>query len=168
MIDWSDERLLALTPQQLEAVRRNAVAKNELALAERIGRIQDLRKPERSGGAASPVIGFHFKCKDDYEVTQMPDGTFWSGVWAVDDGLCDPAIKLGGYVALHLAKRERSYRQGTLVDWKVEPRTKGKTPMGVSFLVVPFDEQLPWFGNGSGERGYRRLTDKPEWVPKLP
>lgn len=69
---------------------------------------------------------------------------------------------------MHSAKREPSYRQGTLIDWKVEKRTKGKTAIGVSFLVEPFAEQLNWFGNASGEKGYRRLSDQPVWVPKHP
>ncbi|WP_299643831.1 hypothetical protein [Devosia sp.] len=135
-------------------------------MADRIAAIQEQRRPRRAGGAVSPVIGFHFKCQSDYEVTLLPDGRFWSGVWAVDEDLCQPAIQLGGYVALHSAKREKSYRQGTLIDWKTEARTKGKTAMGVSFLLKPFDEPLVWFGNGSGERGYRRVDDKPTWVPQ--
>jgi hypothetical protein len=167
---WDDERLLKLSPARLEVLRRNAVNEGQIELAGRIVRIQESRKPKKlapANGPKSPVIGFHFKCENDYEVTLTPEGNFWSGVWTVDDSQCDPAIKLGGYVALHHSKKEHSYRQGTLVDWKVEPRSKGKTPMGVSFLVVPFEDSLPWFGNGSGEKGYRRVSDSPEWIPKL-
>lgn len=170
MFIWDDVRLLALPPDRLEVLRRNAVDKGDTALSDRIREIQESRKPKKltaASGPKSPVVGFHFKCENDYEVTLTPDGKFWSGVWAVDESLCDPAIVLGGYVALHRSKKDRSYRQGTLVDWKVQPRTKGKTPVGVSFLVVPFDESFPWYGNATGERGYRRVADLPEWIPKL-
>ena len=170
VFSWDDKNLMALPPDRLEVVRRHAVDKGETALVNLIEQIQQSRKPKKLGpavGPKSPVIGFHFKCENDYEVTLTQDGNFWSGVWAIDDSLCAPAIRLGGYVALHHSKKQLSYRQGTLVDWQIQARTKGKTPMGVSFLVVPFDESLPWYGNAAGERGYRRVADQPEWTPKL-
>lgn len=161
---WTDDKLLALAPEKLEQLRRNAVGRDDL-LALRIDAIQQSRRQRPTTSNNSPVIGFHFKCEADYEVTMMPDGTFWSGVWVVKEVLCDPAIALKGYVALHSAKRELSYRQGTIVDWKIENRTKGTTARGISFLLSPFEQRMPWFGQGTGERGYRRLDDEPRWAP---
>lgn len=162
-----DHKLLSLTPERLEILRQNAARRGEAELVRRIETIQQSRKPIRQAVRNSPVIGFHFKCESDYEVT--PDGPdrFWSGVWVVAEDLCTPAVELGGYVALHASKRERSYRQGTIIDWKVEPRSKGTTPMGITFLLHAFDEPQPWFGTGTGEKGYRRIDDLPSWTRRL-
>jgi len=165
--EYSDEQLLALEPARLEILRRNAVKLGEAVLVERCERIQEERKPARRGknraSDTSPVIGFHFKCVADYEVIPAEDGRFWSGVWVVDESLCQTAIDLGGYVALHQAKKELSYRQGRIVGWRHEPRSKGKTAMGISFLLEPLADPLPWFGTGAGEKGYRRLEDEPRY-----
>jgi hypothetical protein len=71
-----------------------------------------------------------------------------------------------GYVALHKSRATSSHRQGTIVGWREEQRTKGAKQVGISFLLVPFDEPQPWFGGGAGEKGYRRVTDLPAWVPR--
>lgn len=163
---WTTEKLLALEPVRLDIVRRNAQREGNIDLVQAIEAIQASRKARPSIRNESPVVGFHFKCEDDYEVTLTPTGDFWSGVWVVDEELCEPAREASGYVALHSAKRELSYRQGTILDWKSEPRTKGKTPTGISFLLRPFPDRLTWFGTGTGEKGYRRLDDEPRWVPR--
>jgi len=161
---WSDQALLELEAARLEIVRSNALKRGENELALRIEALQRARAATKTGGApSSPVVGFHFTCVDDYEVIEQSDGTFWSGVWTVAEVLCEPARELKGYVALHASKRENSYRQGTIIDWRNEKRTKGKSPMGISFLLEPFETSLPWYGRGAGERGYRRLDDHPKW-----
>ncbi len=164
---WTIERLSALPAEKLESLKINALAKSEATLLERIDDLQNARRKDRGGGGTgSPVIGFHFVCPDDYEVDLLADGRFWSGVWAVATAHCAPAVEMKGYVALHKSRSVLSHRQGTVIDWKTETRTKGKTPMGVSFLVRPFEESLQWFGEAAGERGYRRVDDKPAWLPR--
>jgi hypothetical protein len=124
-----------------------------------------MKRPRDPVANTSPVVGFHFVCEADYEVTPAENGKFWSGVWVVKEGLCQPAIDLKGYVALHSAKSEPSYRQGRIVGWKMERRSKGKTEMGISFLLEPLPHSFVWFGEGAGERGYRRLEDQPRYQP---
>lgn len=168
MIEWSDERLSALLPEKLEVVRQNAIRVGNTQLAERIRALQVSRRPKRTESSKkdSPVIGFHFVCPDDYEVTLLPNGQFWSGIWAVSESHCEPAKQMRGYVALHRSRSALSHRQGTIVGWKTEKRTKGKRQEGITFLVEPFDEPTKWYGDASGERGYRRVDDPPPWTPR--
>lgn len=168
-VKYSDEKLISLAPARLEDLRRRAVLASETSLVDQIVQIQSLRRPEKRprdpATSSSPVVGFHFKCVADYEVVPAENGRFWSGVWVVRESLVQPAIDLKGYVALHSSKGEPSYRQGTIVAWRVEKRSKGKTQMGVSFLLEPLSSAFEWFGEGSGERGYRRLEDTPRYQP---
>ena len=162
---WTVEKLLALDPSRLESLRQNALTRNEVALAQQCLEIQQGRKTKVPSAqrVKDPVIGFHFVCKADYEVTVEADGTFRSGVWAMDSELCDPAIELGGYVALHDNKKVSSYRQGKITAWSLKERSKGSTAMGVEFHATPINEPVPWYGKGAGERGYRRTSDEPSW-----
>lgn len=160
---WTDEMLIALEPAKLEQVRLNAQERGEYALSNRCLAIQQTRRPLRN--SANPVVGFHFLCRGDYEVTEVNDGKFWSGVWVVGEEHCEPAIRLRGYIALHSSRTALSYRQGQILDWKLEPRTKGKTAMGISFLADPVIPPQRWYGDATGEKGYRRLSDAPGWAP---
>jgi hypothetical protein len=165
---WTIEKLSSLEPARLEILRQNASSKGDTDLATLCETLQKSRRSIRATGPrekGSPVIGFHFVCKDDYEVTVQSDGTFRSGVWAVDQNLCDPAILLGGYVALHNTELEPSYRQGRIVGWQTKDRSKGTTATGVEFVLEPMDKPFRWYGKGSGERGYRRVGDEPGWKP---
>lgn len=168
--EWTTDALLALEPKRLDVLRRNAGTRGDAALIERCEQIQASRKPKKTTKSprtkANPVIGFHYVCEPDHGVVRLAGGRFWSGVWVVDEAHCDAAIKAQGYLALHSSKSEPSHRQGTIVDWKTEGRPIGKTEVGVTFLVEPFEEPMPWFGTGSGEKGYRRAGDEPRWVPK--
>jgi hypothetical protein len=164
---YTTEKLLALEPARLEQVRQNAVRHNEQALADRCAEIQLSRRSSgmiSRGSSKEPVVGFHFVCKGDYEVIPESDGTFRSGVWAIDSDLCDPAIELGGYVALHENKQVSSYRQGRIIAWNFKERTKGSTSVGVEFQLLAFQEPIRWYRAGAGERGYRRVTDEPRWT----
>ena len=164
--NWSLEKLSALSPPKLEILRQNALRLGEVELARQCEELQQSRKVRANGLPSrneTPVVGFHFVCQNDYEVKFLPDGSFWSGVWAVDQEHCDPAIAMNGYVALHESKSQPSYRQGLIVNWKLEPRTKGAKQLGVSFHLTPLTDALDWFGSGSGEKGYRRVNDTPPW-----
>jgi hypothetical protein len=166
---WTLEKLSALTPSRLEVLRQNAERQGDTNLVQQCTDLQQSRKkPSRSTPPnISPVIGFHFVCQDDYEVEQLPNGDFWSGVWAISPNHCQPAKDMSGYVALHQSKKNHSYRQGLIIDWKSERRSKGGKQDGVTFLLRPFEQSMIWFGNGSGEKGYRRVTDHPSWKPPV-
>lgn len=166
---WTTEALSALEPKRLEVVRRNAAGRGDAALVGMIETIQGSRKKKPAARApktkANPVIGFHYICEGDRGVIRLAGGRFWSGIWVIDEEHCDPAVASEGYLALHTSRSAPSYRQGTITDWKLEERPIGRTGIGVTFLVEPFDEPMPWFGGGSGEKGYRRAADEPRWVP---
>jgi len=95
----------------------------------------------------SKVIGMHFVCRDDLNVTDRGDGTFETGYWAVASKHCETVE----YVALHEAKDQLSYRQGRVIDWfTVDYGGRDR----VVFVVREHGPARPWNGGGSGEKGY--------------
>lgn len=71
------------------------------------------------------------------------------------------AVKIGAYIALHVAKSEPSYLQGIVRDWRVQRREPtyaegqtAKTEFGIDFLMELTDKPRQWQGDGSGEKGY--------------
>ena len=93
------------------------------------------------------VVGMHFVCRDDLNVTDHGNGTFDTGFWAVSHKHC-PGLE---YVALHASKDSPSYRQGRVVAWRAVPYA-GKER--VIFTVESDNQRRDWVGGGSGERGY--------------
>jgi hypothetical protein len=53
------------------------------------------------------VHGFHFVCPTEKGLTRNSDGTIWTGTWVVDRDHAERAVKIGGYVVLHVAKSHR-------------------------------------------------------------
>jgi hypothetical protein len=75
------------------------------------------------------------------------------------------AVKHGSLVALHISKSEDSYLQGVVLDWRKSPRNpryngevETKIDEGIDFLLRPTEIPTKWFGDGSGEKGYRWET----------
>lgn len=97
----------------------------------------------------SAVIGMHFVCKSDRNVTDHGDGTFDTGFWYVARKHWDTVE----YVALHESRDCLSYRQGRVVSWKAT-LYEGKTR--VIFTVEAEGTRRAWVGGGSGEKGYSR------------
>ena len=60
---------------------------------------------------ARHVVEMHFVCRDDLNVTDLGDGTFETGVWAVS---AEAAFSVRT-VALHQDKATPSYRQGRVI-----------------------------------------------------
>ncbi len=55
-----------------------------------------------------------------------------------------------------------SYRQGRILGYDLKPRSMvAKKNVGIEFLVEATDEPLRWFGDATGERGYRWTSDLP-------
>ncbi len=110
-------------------------------------------RPRRQArGVATPtagarVIGLHFICRRDLNVTLLPDGTFETGVWVVAEKHANTAE----YVALHESKTRGSYRQGRILSVR-SVEYEGR--LRRIFHVQPESKSLAWVGDGAGERGY--------------
>lgn len=131
-MEWTAESIVGLTVDQVKALRDNAVKRKaqrtvdlcNADLARRSARrtkpanaVQQTRKGE-------VVHGFHFVCPDEKGLTRNRDGTVWTGTWVVDTAHVERAVKIGAYVALHVAKSEPSYLQGIVRDWRTRERER--------------------------------------------
>lgn len=168
-MEWTAENIAGLTIDQVKALRQNAAKRSaqrtvDLCEAE-LARRRPLRTKRPNSHKQSyigeTVHGFHFVCPTEKGITRNPDGTIWTGTWVVGKNHAERAVIIGGYVALHIAKSERSYLQGILKDWRVREReptySEGqlvKTKFGIDFLIELTDKPLEWQGDGSGEKGY--------------
>jgi hypothetical protein len=94
------------------------------------------------------VVGVHFVCDNDRNVTDHGNGTFDSGFWVVAKSH-RPTIE---YLALHSSRSSCSYRQGRVIGAR-DVKYGGK--IRTIFTVQATREPLDWVGNGSGERGYK-------------
>jgi len=96
-------------------------------------------------------VGIHLLCRDDLGVTELEDGTFETRAWRVNERWLHSAA----YVALHQRKSERSYRQGRLVEFRVDAKRSDR------FLLVvePDGSPVPWPGSQRGKSpvGIRRF-----------
>lgn len=167
MTDWP--RLLGkMSPGELKATRNNAIRlgnANVLSLCDAEAAKRSPKRPRTKSVGASrtklPVKGLHFVCPQETGVTQNPDGTIWTGTWVVDARHAKQGARSGAYVALHTAKSESSYLQGTIKDWRQSPREQeyadgrpAKTRFGIDFLLELTQSPYEWKGDGSGEKGY--------------
>jgi hypothetical protein len=110
--------------------------------------------------ASDFVSEYHFVCSADRGVTILLDGRFKTGSWVVDEANVKRSIEYGGMVALHESRGSLSYRQGRIVEYAITARTMlpnddEKTSTGIEFLVEPTQTPLEWFGEATGEKGYR-------------
>ena len=98
-----------------------------------------------------PVLGFHFICRRDLNVTQLPDGEFDSGNWAVDESHAETAR----HVALHEKRSEPSYLQGELISLRPAAE-KGRFVFRVRATPTPY----AWPArSGAGEKAYCRADE---------
>lgn len=125
---------------------------------------------QSSHSATDVVIGYHFVCEQGRGVTEIGEGRFWSGSWVVAESNVQKSIESGAYLALHEAKSEVSYRQGSIVEYRRSPRDmvpesdSGIPPQideGIEFLVQETGQPYTWVGNGAGEKGYRWADQAP-------
>lgn len=106
------------------------------------------------------IRGFHFVCPKEIGVTKNRDGTLWTGIWAVAEARVKPAVTLGAYVALHVARSERSYLQGVITAWRTRERRYAdgrlrKRKSGIEFQFKPTDDPFIWpDAGGTGEKAY--------------
>jgi hypothetical protein len=170
MVDWS-KRIDGMSRDQIKALRENAKRLGDADVLElcnaALSRGSATRpRAKRVGGARkdATVSGFHFVCPQETGVTPNSDGTVWTGTWVVDSRHAERGAQIGAYVALHVAKSEPSYLQGTIKDWRRSPRERqyadgrpAKTPFGIDFLLELTGSPYEWQGDGSGEKGYAYL-----------
>jgi hypothetical protein len=161
-IQWDEQSVAALTSEELRNLRDNAMRKGAstvtaLCDAELAKRPTKAAPKQREvGNSGRYVTGFHFVCDADKGVTMNPDGTFWSGVWVVDEIHAANAPNVGAYLALHKTRAEPSYRQGLVRGWRKTTRNiAAKTEDGIEFHIEPTDQPYDWVGAGAGEKGYR-------------
>ncbi|WP_246668962.1 hypothetical protein [Ancylobacter sp. TS-1] len=165
--DWSTERLRAMETAQLKQLFANATARGAAELAAMCEAVLAERStPKRVSvpGGKRPgkdvVSEFHFVCEGDRGVSSDGDGFFWTGSWIVSEDEVIKSIQAGGRLALHSSRSEMSYRQGKILDYrKTVPDMVKKRNVGIEFLVAADDVALAWFGDGTGEKGYRWASD---------
>lgn len=89
-------------------------------------------------------VGIHLVCRDDRGVTELEDGTFETRAWRVNEKW----VRSAAYVALHQRKRDASYRQGRLLEFRYDIRL----PDRFVFVVQPMDDIGPvsWPGTPHG------------------
>ena len=93
------------------------------------------------------VVGMHFVCRGNKNVTDNGNGTFDTGFWFVN-----PKHRATvEYVALHDSKATTSYRQGRVISARDIPY-EGK--IRTIFTVRPEGGPRAWEGGGSGEKGF--------------
>ena len=102
------------------------------------------------------VLEYHFVCNNGEGVTDNSDGTFFSRSWVVSEKILKQSITLGACLYLHNSKREPSYRQGKILGYKkVQALGDGKVRDRIQFHVQSVDPPGVWFGEATGEKGYR-------------
>lgn len=109
------------------------------------------RPPRQGRRVGTPtkrvVIGLHFICRGDLNVTLLHDGTFETGVWVV----AEKHVNTAEYVALHESEVRGSYRQGRILSVR---SVEHEGRLRRIFHVQPESRSLAWVGDGAGERGY--------------
>jgi hypothetical protein len=174
---WALEKLAAQDRKSVELILERASKHDAIDLVElcKCDLAQRTKKSVRAASIAMPhrsatdvVIGYHFVCERGRGVTEAGSGRFSSGSWVVAEANVPKSIQVGAYLALHESKKEKSYRQGRVVDFRRSPRDMvsqtdtGAPPQvdeGIEFLVEETGSAYDWFGSGSGEKGYRWLSD---------
>lgn len=168
-MEWTAEKIADLKTNEIKVLRENAAkrsAQKTLDLCDAELTRRRAIRTKRSNSfkqthIGESVHGFHFVCPTEKGITRNSDGTVWTGTWVVDKHHAECAMKIGGYVALHLTKSKPSYLQGIVRDWRIREReatyAEGqlvKTKFGIDFLIELSEQPLEWQGDGSGEKGY--------------
>jgi hypothetical protein len=170
-LTWTPALVSALDLSQLRTLRENAVKLGEQEVTTLCDAELAVRAPAKTKEPKAAVRGsrkkgqsvteFHFICPRGHGVSRNPDGTFWSGVWVVDQVHAVRAVEIGTLLALHESKAHKSYEQGQIKGWRKVGRDRqygdvpAKREEGIDFLVSPTDEPLVWVGNATGEKGYK-------------
>ena len=166
--DWSIERLRAMETPQLKQLLENAAKRGVSDLASRCEdvlaeRRTEVKRPAPSSSRRRPgdfVSEFHFVCENDRGVSTDGEGFFWSGSWVVPESDVIKGIQEGARLALHRSRNEPSYRQGKIIDYRLtDGEMVKKRNTGIEFLVAADGAALAWFGDGTGEKGYRWASE---------
>jgi hypothetical protein len=170
MAGWTKEEIAKLSTEQIETLRKNATRLTRQDIMELCNKELDDRKLLRTKKIAvnipenridQYVSELHFVCPSELEVTRNQDGTIWTGTWVVAQEHAERAGRYSALVALHRAKAELSYLQGTVKAWRKSPRKRrysgeqaAQVEEGIDFLLESSNSPLPWRGDGTGEKGY--------------
>ena len=146
-------RLEQFSDIDLRQVKENAMNRGRLDVAKICDDILSERKLSRSTKGAL-VTEFHFICRKGLNLSHFGGRLFKSGEWAVAEKHWEPAKQNGSLVALHEERSQSSYFQGKIVDYE-KVLDVGTQRWKVIFIVDPTCESLLWFGESTGERGYK-------------
>ena len=162
--NYTSEKLKALNSKELSQLRQNALTRTVMELVflcdaeilERTSKNPAQAISKESQKLEGFVTEYHFVCHSNEGVKCNSDGTFFSRSWAVSEQILKRSIKHGTRLYLHSARAEPSYRQGKVVAYKnVQALGAGKVRDRIEFCIESDDQTGEWFGNATGERGYR-------------
>lgn len=149
--EWTKEKLRKRTKAEIKEVRKNAQNRSDVVrLCDDV--LADLAAEQRVGKRS--IAQFHFVCRDGENKYEEGEFTV-TGRWVVAEDHARVAAARGAVVALHQEKREASYWQGRIVDWRPVISEADKTVHRVEFICEPIDTPSEWHGKGTGEKGYR-------------
>lgn len=172
MIEWSAEKIANLkTVDEIKSLKANATKRAEdtvVEMCEAELRRRNPVKPKRPAKEKSAedrtgqyVQEFHFVCPNESEVKKDAAGLIRSGTWVVAEANAEAAVKYGSLIALHTARAEPSYLQGTIRGWNKQARQPRNADgelvgheFGIEFQFEPTSSPLPWKGDASAEKGY--------------
>ncbi len=171
IMEWNEEAISNLSLKEIENLRDNglrhkadalvALCESEIAKRRSLKPKANEKAMRQNPRKGADVIEFDFVCDRDRGVTHNPDGTFWSGVWVVDQRHAERAAEIGAHLALHELKSQKSYLQGIVKGWRKVQRDRqygdnpAKREEGIDFWVFPTNMPLGWVGTASGEKGYK-------------
>lgn len=164
---WTQEKLAALTELEIKSLRNNAQTKNvddlvALCDAELASRPVPPRVTRVSHNApvdkGETVLEFHFVCSNDQGVTINVDDTFWTTAWLVSEDVVRRSMSHHPRVALHETRKEMSYRQGRVIEYRRNDIVAGgAAKRRIDFLVQPENAPMKWAGGGTGDKSFKRL-----------
>jgi hypothetical protein len=170
MVEWTIEKIAALSNKNIDTLRENAVKRGRQDILDLCNEELARRKPIRTrkvsantpeDHAGQYVSEFHFVCPNELGITRNQDGTIWTGTWVVAEEHAENAITHGALVSLHSSRAEPSYLQGPIKAWRKSPRQlqysgeqTTQIKEGIDFLFQLSKLPLPWKGDATGEKGY--------------
>lgn len=158
---WSIEKVQNLDTERVKSLRANALRLGEDEVASLCDQVLVERKVIKSKPNRH-IAELHYHCPSRLNLTQVADGRFRSGNWVIAEQHCDSVVKNGAILALHENRSSKSFFQGRIIDWETAPPEIKPSELEFHraiFLVEPTSEPLDWFGEATGERGYKWSGD---------
>ena len=104
------------------------------------------------------LLEVHVVCRGELGVQRLHEGTFISGIWAINPDRIQEGVTV---FALHENRAAPSYLQGKVIrvaNIIRRPSESGKNMRRIEVLVEASSQPLDWRGEGKGEKGYLWAT----------